>query len=906
MDDTLGKSVVNQALARAREHSPFLRLQLDRFPAVAAALAEGAVKDALERARDAGRDAPDTAAALRRERSATAAALAIGDLAGLIPLEGLVTTLSDLADRALEQAIATAIAERTPGEAPRGFAIIALGKHGSRELNYSSDIDPLFLFDPATLPLKPREEPGQAAVRIGQRVVELLQKRDGDGYVFRVDLRLRPSPEVTPIALPVDAAISYYESSALPWERAAFIRARHAAGDAEVGRYFLEAIHPFVWRRSLDFGAIGELQTITRRIRDHYAQGQSFGPGYDLKRGRGGIREVEFFAQIHQLIHGGREPGLRQPATLDALAALAEAGRITADDAEVMAEAYRLYRTIEHRLQMVDDRQTHSLPKDAEALDNVARLHGLGNGAALVALLEPHVGRVARLYTGLAGEDEQRLPLDPEALEAHLAGIGFGEAAQGRGRIERWRTGKARSLRTSAARDAFEAMLPVLVESFARAPDPMAAMNRFEDVIERLPSGVNFYRLLEARPGLTAHLAEILSHAAPLAEQLARRPELLDGMIDASAFALPPPLSELAAEFARADRPDEDYQLVLDRVRRRVNERRFALGVQLVTGRSAPLDVTEGYARVAEAAIQVLADAAIAEFEQRHGRVPGSELLILALGRFGGEALTHASDLDLVYLFSGTHEAESDGSKPLRATDYFNRLAPRVTAALSVATAAGPLYEIDTRLRPSGKDGLLAVSVESFDRYQKEQAWTWEHLALCRARPVYGSAPARDALRRVVEETLRRPRDRGAVTADAVRMRGEIDAHKRPSGPFDTKLGPGGLVDLEFAVHTLQLTTGIGLDPHLEVAIAALAGAGLVPADIEDALRLLISMLVMFRLVSPSSAEPAEAAKPLVARACGLADWNALLAAHETARQRVSQLWRGVAAAAGPNSEGIE
>jgi glutamate-ammonia-ligase adenylyltransferase len=327
-----------------------------------------------------GSDAPNEAAALRRERSALALALAIGDLSGLLEFEAVVGTLSDFADRALERALNAVVAARTPGEAPRGFAVIALGKLGSRELNYSSDIDILYLYDPATLPRRPREEPAQAAVRIGQQLTHTLQNRDGDGYVFRVDLRLRPSPEVTPISLPVDAAISHYESSALPWERAAFIRARLVAGDAEVGRYFLDAIHPFVWRRSLDFGAIGELQAITGRIRDHYAEGQSFGPGYDLKRGRGGIREIEFFAQMQQLIHGGREPSLRVPDTQGALAALAEAGRIAQDEAVDLARAYRLLRTIEHRLQMVDDRQTHSLPEDRPALDNVARLHGLADG----------------------------------------------------------------------------------------------------------------------------------------------------------------------------------------------------------------------------------------------------------------------------------------------------------------------------------------------------------------------------------------------------------------------------------------------------------------------------------------------------------------------------------------------
>jgi glutamate-ammonia-ligase adenylyltransferase len=899
MNETQSEERVKDALARARAHSPFLSQQLERFPAVTEALALGAVGEAVALALAAGDEASNLGVALRRERSALATALAIGDLGGAVTLEALTEALSDLADRTLERALGAAFAERTPDSGVQGFAVVALGKHGSRELNYSSDIDLLFLFDPTTLPCRPREESGLAAVRIGQRVIELIQKRDGEGYVFRVDLRLRPFPEVTPIALPVDAAISHYESSALPWERAAFVRARHAAGDIALGRYFLEALHPFVWRRSLDFGAIGEVRSITRRIRDHYTQGQVFGPGFDVKRGRGGIREIEFYAQIHQLIHGGRDPAVRAPATLAALAALSAAGRIPQAAASELDVAYRLLRTIEHRLQMVEDRQTHALPAEADALDNVARLHGLGGGADLLALLEPKVERVAALYDALAGQEERRLPTSAAALEAHLVAAGFEDPIAARLRIEGWRGGKARSLRAAPSQEAFEAMLPGLIEAFGKAPDPMRALNRFSDLVERLPSGVNFYRLLEARPGLTQHLATILSHAPALAEQLGRRPELLDGLIDASAFAPAPTAVALAQDFARSERSGEDYQLLLDRVRRRVNDRRFALGVQLVLGRSDPIEVAEGYSRIAEAALNVLADAAIAEFETLHGRIDGSELLILGLGRLGGEALTFASDLDLVYLFSGTHEAASDGSRPLRANDYFNRLAPRVTAALSVPTAAGPLYDVDTRLRPSGEDGMLAVSLESFAAYQREQAWTWEHMALTRGRPVYGSPAGRQALQKVIERALRRPRDPARLVADAVAMRREMETHKKPGGPFDIKLGPGGLVDLEFAVHTLQLRHGIGLDPHLEVALADLEQAGLVDSDIDPALRLLTRMLVTFRLVSPSSDEPPAATRSLVARACGLPDWNALLAAHGEARQRVTALWAAVASHAG-------
>ena len=808
----------------------------------------------------------------------------------------MTAELSDLADRALERAIRTAVEERYPGAEAAGFAAIALGKQGGRELNYSSDIDPIFLFDPKTLPRREREEPGEAAVRIGQRIVELLQRRTEDGFVFRVDLRLRPASEVTPIALPVDAAISHYESSALPWERAAFIRARHAAGDAAVGRYFLDAIHPFVWRRSLDFGAIGEIHAVSGQIRDHHVRGQAFGPGFDLKRGRGGIREVEFFTQVHQLIHGGREPALRSASTLAALAALAEDGRIPAAQAAELADGYRLLRTIEHRLQMVDDRQTHRLPDDAEALAGVAGLHGLASGEALLDLLAPVVARIGEAYDGLAPQDAaESLPKGQDALAGRLVSLGFHEPAPVLARIESWRGGKARALRTAPARKAFEAMLPGLITAFGQAPDPVRAVNRFDQLVERLPSGVNLFRLLEARPALAQHLADILSHAPALAEQLGRRPELLDGLIDASAFEPVPGVETLAAGFARAERRQEDYQLLLDRVRARVNGTRFALGAQIVLGKADPLAVAQGYARVAEAAVEVLARAAVAEFARKHGHVPGCELVILGLGRLGGGELTHASDLDLVYLFSGSHEAVSDGDKPLRATDYFNRLAPRVSAALSVPTAAGPLYDVDLRLRPSGGDGLLAVSIESFGAYQKGAAWTFEHMALTRARPVFGPAAARADVESLLAGILATPRDLAAVAADAGRMRAEIARHKPPSGPFDIKLGPGGLVDLEFLVQALQLGHGVALTPRLDQAIVRLAGAGLIAPDLVEAHALLTRMLVTMRLVSPDSMEPPAASRFLVATACGMPDWDALLAAHEAARQSVAQAWRAVA-----------
>lgn len=870
------------AVGRARNHAPFLAILLDREPDLAARLAAGELPNLAEFRADP--DAP-IMPSLRQARRRLALAAAIGDLSGALDLTAVTCALTAFADHALDAAIRAAILERTPDAEPVGFVALALGKQGSRELNYSSDIDPIFLFDPATLPHREREDAQEAAVRIGKRVLEILQTRDGDGYVLRVDLRLRPSPEATPIALPVEAAIGYYESQALPWERAAFIRARACAGDIALGERFLAAIRPFVWRRALDFGAIGEIRGISRRIRGHH-KGQDFGPGYDLKRGRGGIREIEFFAQIHQLIHGGRDPGLRAPATRDALAALATAGLIGADDASALSDAYVLLRTIEHRVQMVDDRQTHELPS-GERLDNVARLHGLADGDALLDLLRAPVARVGTVYDAIEPDQAERLPTDGEGLDAALAASGFGDVPAALRRIADWRGSTYPALRSAAAKDALEAVLPGLIAALGQSPEPDAALLRFDALLSRLPSAINVFRLLEARPALAQLLAAILSHAPTLAGALGRRAELLDGLIDATALEPVGSVAELMTDMSVAGLP---YEAALDHVRRAVGEKRFALGAQIVAGTSDPLDVSAGYARVAEAAIATLTQAAVDEFAAAHGRVPDSEFVILALGRMGGGALTHASDLDLIYLFTGDFRAESDGDKPLGAVLYYNRLAQRVTAALSVATAAGPLYEVDTRLRPSGAQGPLVVSVEGFAKYQREDAWTWEHMALTRARPVFGSDAARAEVATVIADVLAGDRPQRDVVADAVKMRAEMAAHKPPAGPLDAKLLPGGLVDLEFAVHTVQLVQRAGFDHDLTRAIAALAERDLLP-DLREPLHLLTRLLVTLRLVAPDAAEPDATTRALIARAVGAEDWADVLARFEAARQEVSAAW---------------
>lgn len=876
---------------RAVRHSPFLSMVINREPDFVLDI-EAALNDPIARSWVDDPEMPP-ARRLRISRRRLALVTAIGDLSARYSLERVTGLLTGFADRALDVAIRTAIAERVPDAEPRGFVAIALGKQGSRELNYSSDIDPIFLYDPATLPHRSNETVEDGAARIARRVVELLQARDGDGYVLRVDLRLRPSPEATPPALPVGAAISYYESQALPWERAAFIRARAAAGDIALGEHFIDAIQPFVWRRSLDFGTIGEIRSISSRIRDHYDDVQQFGPGFDLKRGRGGIREVEFFAQVHQLIHGGRDVALRAPATMEALAALAEAGWIGQEDASMLSDAYRLLRTIEHRVQMIDDRQTHLLPEKPEALANVAALHGLESGEALLDLLRAHVAMVSKRYDALEGEGDNALPADPERLRERLEAAGFADGEGAVRLIDKWRGNSYRALRTAAAKEAMEAALPGLVDALAASADPHAALLRLDKLLTGLPSAINFFRLLEAQPSLAALLSTILSHAPTLADALGLRVSLLDGLIDASALDPVGEVPALITDMTPRDRSG-DYEALLDHVRRVVGEKRFALGVQIIAGASDPLAVSAGYARVAEAAIEVIARATIAQFAQVHGTVPGSELVILALGRLGGGALTHASDLDLIFLFTGEHSAESGGARPLGAVMYYNRLAQRIIGALSVATAAGPLYEVDTRLRPSGGQGPISVSLAGFARYQRENAWTWEHMALTRARPVFGSGAARGAVTEAIDAVLQGARPERSIAAEAARMREEMAAHKPPLGPLDAKLLPGGLVDLEFAVHVQQLCHRSGFSTDLGRAIAGLIEAGLLPPALASAHDFLTRLLVTLRLVAPDGQPPAEASRALVARAVRAESWNAMLASFDTTRQEVRDCWEGL------------
>jgi glutamate-ammonia-ligase adenylyltransferase len=876
---------LDAAVARATAHAPFLRGLIRREDELLATMAGAGFDVALAEA--LGRlDPAQPARSLRDSRAGVALTVALADLAGDWSLEAVTEALTCFADRALDLAITAAFAER--GQTPTGLAALALGKMGSRELNYSSDIDLIFLHDPDRLPRRDGEDPTEAAVRLVRRVVALLSERTADGYALRVDLRLRPDPDSTPSSLPLGAAEQYYQSQALAWERSAFIRARAAAGDLGLGQAFLAAIEPFIWRRSLDYSALAEIREVSHRIRDHFAEGQKLGPGFDLKRGRGGIREVEFFAQVHQMIFGGRDPRLRPGATLDALSALAAAGRIDQHEARLLADAYRHYRTLEHRFQMVADQQTHAVPKLAADRAHVAGLMGQPGWKAVEAGLAPRLKAIAKLYDRLleTGEGRRgpRIPLGAGEVERWAASARVKDPALFASLVEGWRSGRPRSLRAPEAQQAFEAVIPPLVQQVATGRTGREALLRLDQLITALPSGVQFWRLLAAHPALARVVARLLTATPLLADALAKRPSLLDVLLEPAS-----PLPDAAAARAELEGVARGLsgEALLDRVRLWTAERRFLLGVQLLDGHVAPDTASRELSHMAEAAVGLLAEAVTLEFAERHGAVPGGRLLPLALGRFGGGQLTAQSDLDLVLLFTGDFETRSTGAPPLSASAWFNRLGPRLIAALTVPTAAGPLYDVDTRLRPSGNDGLLVVSLDSFVRYQAEEAGLWETMALTRARPI-ACTPGDAALAQAaIDRLIAAPRDAARVRREALEMRRHMARHKPPAGPFDVKLMKGGLVDIEFIVAVRALIAGRPVPPGLAEA------ANLVAPELAQPARLMMDMLVMLRLVQPhnDAATPDAAAGAVIARACGKTGLAALRADLAQARAAVTHAW---------------
>ncbi len=775
---------------------------------------------------------------------------ALADLGGVWNLDQVTDALTRFADAALQAALAVAArAEVKAGRLTRvadatnpvpGWFCIAMGKQGAFELNYSSDIDVSVFFDPDALEtvLAPGVEALALAVRLTQSVSDLMQTRTADGYVFRMDLRLRPDPSSTPPAVPVPAALEYYESVGQNWERAAFIKARPCAGDFPAARAFLDELSPYIWRKNLDFAAIADIHSIKRQIHAHKVDERVSAKGVDLKLGRGGIREIEFYVQTQQLILGGRHPELRSNRTLDALQALADAGHVAAETAAQLSEAYRWLRAVEHRIQMIADEQTHRLPESDTDRRRIAALAGYdqlrGFDAAVTRTLKAVNARYGELFAGeealssrfgslvFTGVDD-----DPETL-ATLKRMGFPDPLRVARTIRAWHHGHAPATRTERGRALFTRLAPRLLEAAHATGAPEIAFNRFSDFFGGLSSGVQLQSLFLAQPKLFELVVQVLAFAPRLAATLARRPAAIDAMLDPDFFDD----IEIAAErdhMARAVASAGAFEAAMDVVRRAHREQAFRIGVQVMSGSATAEIAGRAFADLADLCIEALAPAALAEAVRIGGAYPG-EVAVVALGKCGSREMSVTSDLDLMTLYRAPDAGAVSEIKGWDASTFYGRFTQRLIAALSSPTAEGQLYDVDMQLRPSGTKGPVAVSVAAFADYYQGEAETWELLALTRARVVWATSEAFavDA-GRSIEGALRRPRDRTKTAHDVREMRDLLEQERPARSDWDLKLTAGGLVDIEFAVQFLQLVhadDGGPLASNTAEALAAMGAAG--------------------------------------------------------------------------------
>jgi glutamate-ammonia-ligase adenylyltransferase len=786
-------------------------------------------------------------------------------------------------------------ASATPAHS--GLIVLGMGKLGGGELNYSSDIDLILLYDPARAAPVARDILHGFFNRLARELVRILDERTADGYVFRTDLRLRPDPRSTPLVMSVAGALSYYESVGQNWERAALIKARPVAGDRIAGQRFLAELQPYIWRKHLDFAAITDIHSIKRQIQAHRGGGRIAILGHDIKLGRGGIREIEFFAQTQQLIWGGRRRDLRVSATCEALARLAAAGRITESDRAALTADYRFLRRVEHRLQMVDDAQTHRLPGDAEGIAKLAVFLGYPNAEAFTGELVAHLGSVERHYAELFEEapslaDSGNLVFtgaddDPGTLET-LTQLGFAKPSDVVGMVRDWHHGRMRATRSHRAREILTELVPELLRIFGGTASPDAALRRFDEFLSRLSAGVQIFSLFHANPSLLRLVADIMGEAPLLAEDLARRPALLEAVLSEDFFGPLPPRTALAADLTELISGARDFEDTLDLLRRWANERRFQAGVQLLHRVLDPAAAGDAFADIAETVLGALLPVVAREFARTHGRIVGGELAILAMGRLGSREMTSSSDLDMILIYDTPEGNEtSDGERTLPTSTYYARLGQRLIGAITAPTAEGRLYEVDMRLRPSGTSGPIATSLTHFALYQRQSAWAWEHMALTRARSVAGDPSLCRRIEKAVVAALTTPRNPAALVVAVDEMRRRIaDEHPRPA-PLDLRNRRGGLVDLEFIAQYLMLREAARMPAVLRRdiggALDALGAAGVLePAarqELGDAFRLLRTMRIFLTLLFDGTPEAEALSGPAgatLARCAGAIDFARL------------------------------
>ncbi len=820
---------------------------------------------ALDELRRVPPDAPraGVSSAMRRAKRVVSLTAAIADIGGIWSLEQVTGSLSDLAEAALDLATAHLLRAahhsgelRLPHpEAPAygtGFIVLGMGKLGARELNYSSDIDLILIHNPEAGIYTARTE-GDACQgfmsRLGRALVGLMETRDAEGYVFRTDLRLRPDPGVTPSVISLQAATTYYEGMGQNWERAAMIKARPVAGDRTAGAAFLEAIRPFVWRRGLDFAAMADIQAMKSRIdqrKGSLVLEQATNPtllgGYDVKLGEGGIREIEFLVQTLQLVWGGRDPGLRDPTTLGALRVLARSGHLGPDAAIALSNAYRFMRQVEHRLQMVADRQTHRLPERQAEFERIACFLGFADAAsfagAMLGQLRSVRARYAEIFNIVPEADHPvagaELAFDgddpaPAGTVATLRSLGFADPVHVIASVRGWKSGRLRALRSERARELLGDLLPAILAALARQPQPDAAFSRLDELLSRLPAGVQLLSLFRRNTGLLDRVAAVLGAAPPLADHLARYPAALDGLLSPDLGEAPSDLFRIRLRDARR------LEDVVAIARRTVREEDFSISVATLEGRIDTDAAGLRRSALADAALAALLPAVLDDFAERYGRVPGSAMAVVLLGKAGGREMMAGSDLDLMLIYDHPAEASESngGQRSLPAPQWFVRAAHAFVGALTTPGADGPFYAVDMRLRPSGNKGPVAVSLPAFRRYHQEAAWTWERMALTRARVAAGPAELRRSVETAMTEALNAG-DPDQVQGDAAAMRARMSRDLPPDGPWDVKLRSGGQVEVEFITQALQLVHGrepMVRDPTTRIALVNLAESGLLARE---------------------------------------------------------------------------
>jgi [glutamine synthetase] adenylyltransferase / [glutamine synthetase]-adenylyl-L-tyrosine phosphorylase len=756
------------------------------------------------------------AADLRRAKLRVALLAALADLGGVWPLEVVTGALTDLADRAVDKALKLLVAEeirrgKLPGAVPEdaatgaGMVVLAMGKMGARELNYSSDIDLICLFDETRYPGE-ADEARAAFIRVTRKICSLISDRTADGYVFRTDLRLRPDASSTPVCLSMAAAESYYESVGRTWERAAYIKARPCAGDLAAGEKFLRSLVPFVWRKHLDFAAIQDAHDLRLRIRDHRGlHGPVQIAGHNMKLGVGGIREIEFFTQTRQLIAGGRDPSLRHRGTEAALAALAEQGWLAKEVAQELTRLYRDHREVEHRLQMVNDSQTQDMPTSPEGIARIAHFMGEADPKVFCEALRGRLERTDHLTEGFFAptQAEAGPELSPSAAEI----------------VKGWASYPA--LRSQRAVDLFRRLRPGILRRLQKAGGSDDALLAFDGFLRGLPAGVQIFALFEANLQLVDLIVDIAATSPNLALYLSRNAAVLDAVIGGSFFAPWPGAEALEAELSAQIAPLEDYESKLDSARRWMKEWHFRTGVHHLRGLIDAFEAGRHYADLATAVTRALWPEVVAEFARKHGPPPGRGACLLGMGSLGAERLNAGSDLDLIVIYDAPDAESSTGRKPLAVRPYFARFTQALVTALTAPMSEGRLYEVDMRLRPSGRQGPVATSLASFSAYQRDEAWTWEHLALTRARPLAGAEDLRAEVESLRREILLEKGKGDSVLADIADMRRRLAAAKPAEAALEAKNGPGHLMDIELLAQTCALRSA---DPAHEVMAQLAAG----------------------------------------------------------------------------------